>query len=146
MYMHATYAHAPQKRTSLQAPLPAAETLVAATTVAAASPGPRTVEPRLPVAKAATIERPVRVEEGTRQHVIMGRLGERGAEFEAWLQPRTSRRREEVVVHGTPTGESNPAATSYSWWQGPPLGHARMPRRDRHMTHMSHSHGRPAMQ
>ena len=59
----------------------------------------------------------MRVEEGTRQHVIVGRLRERGAEFEAWLQPRTLRRREDVLVHVTPTGESNPAATSYSWWQ-----------------------------
>ena len=144
MYMHATYAHAPQKRTSLQAPLPAAETLVAAATVAAASPGPRTVEPRLPVAKAATIERPVRVEESTRQHAIVGRLGERGAEFEAWLQPRTSRRREEVVVHGEPH-PSNPAATSNSWWQGPPLGLSQTPRRSRHPAHMSHSHGSPVV-
>ena len=57
-------------------------------------------------------------------------------------RPRlTLRRREEVVVHGTPTGESNPAATSNSWWQGPPLGHSQTPRRSRHPAHMSHSHG-----
>jgi hypothetical protein len=46
------------------------------------------------VAKAATIERPVRVEEGTSQHVVVGRLGRRVAEFEPRRLPRTSTRRE----------------------------------------------------
>ena len=49
-------------------------------------------------------------------------------EFEASSLLLTSRRCEEVGVHGTPTGESNPAATSTSWWQGPPLGHSQIVR------------------
>jgi len=67
---------------------------MAAVAVAAASPRSRTVEPRLSGTKAAMIERPVRVEEGTGQHVVAGRLGRRVAEFGPWWLPRTSRRRE----------------------------------------------------
>ena len=83
MYMHATYAHALHERTSLEAPPRAVERLVAVATAVAACARPPTVEPRPSVAKAATIERPVRVEEGTGQHVAAGWLGERVAEFEA---------------------------------------------------------------
>ena len=57
-------------------------------------PRPLSVVPRPSVAKAATIERPVRVEEGTSQHVVVGRLGKRVAEFEPRRLPRTSTRRE----------------------------------------------------
>ena len=72
-------------------------------------------EPRPCPSMAALIERPVpvRVRVGTSENVTDRWLGERVAEFEARLQPLTLRRCEEVVVvHGTPTGESNPAATS----------------------------------
>ena len=90
--MHAcgTSTLALQKRTSIGKPLPAVERLVVVATAAAATPRPRIVEPWPPPSMATAIERPVRGEEGTRQHVIVGWLGERGAEFEAWLQPRTS--------------------------------------------------------
>ena len=90
-------------------------------------------EPRPCPSMAALIERPVpvRVRVGTSENVTDRWLGERVAEFEARLQPLTLRRCEEVVVHGTPTGESNPAATSMSWWQGPPLGHAECGRMQR---------------
>ena len=67
---------------------------MAAPTVAAASAGPRTVEPRPWVAKAATVERPVRVRGRTGEHVAEAWVGERVAEFEAWLQTRTVRREE----------------------------------------------------
>ena len=68
---------------------------MAAVAVTAASPRSRTVEPRLSGTKAAMIERPVRVEEGTSQHVVVGRLGSRRvAEFEPRRLPRTSTRRE----------------------------------------------------
>ena len=42
---------------------------------------------------AATIKRPVRVEEGTGQDAVVERLGGRVAEFEPWRLPRTLRRR-----------------------------------------------------
>ena len=89
---------------------------------ATAATRPPTVDLRPLAAMAATSERPARVGVGSSQHMAMGWLGERVAEFEVSGRPRTLRRREEVVVHGTPTGESNPAATSKSWWQGPPQG------------------------
>ena len=71
MYMHGISARALHMRTSIATPLPAAERLVAA------CQRPLSVVPRPSVAKAATIERPVRVEEGTSQHVVVGRLGRR---------------------------------------------------------------------
>ena len=67
---------------------------MAAVVVAAASPRSRTVEPRLSGTKGAMIERPVRVEEGTSQHVVVGRLGRRVAEFEPRRLLRTSTSRE----------------------------------------------------
>ena len=95
--------------------------MAAAAIVAVAARAPA-VDVRPLAAMAAAIERPARVGVGSSQHMAMGWLGERVAEFEVSGRPRTLRRREEVVVHGTPTGESNPAATSKSWWQGPPQG------------------------
>ena len=83
--------------------------------------------------RAAAVERPVRVRVGTSENVADRWLGEKVAEFEAWLQQRC----EELVVHGTPTGESNPAATSSSWWQGPPLGLSQMPGQRRHASAMT---------
>ena len=62
----------------------------------AACPQPLSVVPRPSVAKAATIERPVRVEEGTGQHVVAGRLGRRVAEFGPWWLPRTLMQRESL--------------------------------------------------
>jgi len=76
------------KRTSLEAPPRAAERLTAVAADVEASPRPRAVEPRPLVAKVATSERPVRVREGTGEHVDMGWLGEKGAEFERWRLPR----------------------------------------------------------
>ena len=125
--MHMTYAHAPHERTSLVTPRWAAEMLVAAVAAWRARPRPRAIEPRPSVAKAATIERPVRVGEGSGQRAVVRGLCGRGTEFESWRRPRTYGRREKGVVHGTPIGESNPAATSSSWWQGPPLGLSQTP-------------------
>ena len=94
--MHMTYAHAPHERTSLVTPRWAAEMLVAAVAAWRARPRPRAIEPRPSVAKAATIERRVRVEEGTGQHVVAERLGRRVAEFGPWWLPRTSMQRESL--------------------------------------------------
>ena len=69
---------------------------MAAVAVVAASPRSRTVEPRRSGTKAAMIERPVRVEEGTSQHVVVGRLGRRVAEFGPWWLPRTSMQHESL--------------------------------------------------
>ena len=81
--------HTLHKRTSLEAPPRAAERLTAVAADVEASPWPRAVEPRPSVAKVATSERPVRVSrEGTGEHVDMGWLGEKGAEFERWRLPR----------------------------------------------------------
>ena len=93
MYMHAAYAHAPNERTSLEAPPRAAERLAAAAAAVAAYPRPPAVEPRPSSFMAATVERPVRVEEGTSQHVVVGTLGRRVAEFEPQRLPRTSTHR-----------------------------------------------------
>ena len=67
---------------------------MAAVTAGPARPQPRAIELWPSLAKAATIERPVRVEEATGQHVVVGRLGRRVAEFEPRRLPRTSTRRE----------------------------------------------------
>ena len=96
MHMHTAHAHMPHKRTSLEAPPRVAERLVAAAAAVAACPRPLSVVPRPSVAKAATIERPVRVEEGTGQHVVAGRLGRRVAEFGPWWLPRTSMQHESL--------------------------------------------------
>ena len=114
--MHSTHAHALHKRTSLPTPLRAAERSMAVIMAATAAARPPTVDLRPLAAMAATSERPARVGVSTGQYVAAGWLGERVAELEVSGPRLTLRRREEVVVHGPPTGESNPAATSYSWW------------------------------
>ena len=63
-----------------------------------ASPRSRSVEPQPSVAKEAMSERPVRVREGTGEHVDVGWLGERVAELEVSGRPRTLRRREELAL------------------------------------------------
>ena len=80
-------------RTSLDARPRTAERLTTAAAVVAAGHRPQAIELRPSAAKAATSERPVRVEVGTSQHVVMGRLGRRVGEFEPWRLPRTSTRR-----------------------------------------------------
>ena len=71
---------------------------MAAAAVEADSPRSRAVEPRPLIAKAATIQRPVRAGESTGQHVVAGRLGRRVSEFEPWRLPRTFRRREKLTL------------------------------------------------
>ena len=127
MHVRGTCALVLQKRTSIAKLLPIVERLVVVVTAAAASPRPQIVEPRPSPSMAATIERPVRVGDSIGEHVNMWVAGQEEHCVRALVQPRTSRRREEVLVHGTPTGESNPAATSSSWWQGPPLGLSQTP-------------------
>ena len=145
MYMHSTHAHALHKRTSLPTPPRAAERSMAVIMAATAAARPPTVDLRPLAAMAATSERPARVGVSTGQYVAAGWLGERVAELEVSGRPRTLRRREEVVVHGTPTGESNPAATSKSWWQGPPQGGSDRTVSTPPYGHCSHSHGRAAV-
>ena len=65
VYVHATYAHALHKRTSLRKPLQTMERSVAVAVAVEVRPRPPAVEPRPSVAKSATRERPVRVGEGT---------------------------------------------------------------------------------
>ena len=66
---------------------------MAAAAVEADSPRSRAVEPRPLIAKAATIQQPVRAGESTGQHVVAGWLGKGVAEFEPWRLPRTFGRR-----------------------------------------------------
>ena len=65
MYMHAVYACAPNERTSTEEPPRAVQTLAAVTAAVAVYPRSLAVELRPSVAKLATIERPVRVGEGS---------------------------------------------------------------------------------
>ena len=64
MYMHGMSARALHMRTSIATHRQAHERLAAAAAAVVATPRSRAVELRPPPAKAATIERPVRVGEG----------------------------------------------------------------------------------
>ena len=65
VYEHGMQARAPLKRTLVETPPQAAERLVSAAVVLIAAPRTPAEEPRPSAAIAATIERPVRVGEGT---------------------------------------------------------------------------------
>ena len=98
MYMHAKYAHALHERTSLGKPRRTVERSVAVAAAVAARPRPPAVEPRPSASMAATNERPVRVGEGTGEHMAVGWLKGKGTEFELRRLPRTFRRREELLL------------------------------------------------
>ena len=86
------------KRTSLEAPPSAAVRLLAAAAAAKACPRPQAIEPWPSSLMVARIQRPVRVEEGTLQHMVVGRLGRRVDEFKPRRLLRTFRRRELLAL------------------------------------------------
>jgi hypothetical protein len=109
------------KRTSLEAPPSAAVRLLAAAAAAKACPRPQAIEPWPSSLMVARIQRPVRVEEGTLQHMVVGRLGRRVAEFKPRRLLRTFRRRELLALldevgrgarDGTCPGKSRTSAPS----------------------------------